>query len=109
MPIHTLDIQSPLDHRRGSSAADPVHSRGRTTDNFIREAQHLFQEHDLVVPERDSIELIVRLALEAQQLYFAAVLFEPDATQFDRFFSTFIKLCAADMADMSGLWLDRRE
>jgi hypothetical protein len=95
MPFPTATIHSPADQPSAtSSTAAYSRGRGRTTESFVREAEYVFLEHELIVPAREHLEPIVRLALQAQQLYFAGVLFEPDAAQLDQFFYAFIRLCA---------------
>jgi hypothetical protein len=61
----------------------------------VRRVLDVFADIDVIIPEQDQLESLTRLALQAQELYFAAVLFEPDASQLDHFLYAFIRLCAA--------------
>jgi hypothetical protein len=49
---------------------------------------------DLVAPERVHLDLIIKVAFNAQQMFFAAALFHPDSIDLDHFFDEFVRLCA---------------
>jgi len=42
----------------------------------VRRVLDVFADIDVIIPEQDQLESLTRLALQAQELYFAAVLFE---------------------------------
>jgi hypothetical protein len=69
-------------------------SRGLSVQSYVRRALNILANSDILAPEKDRLESVVRLALDAQQAYFSAALFHPDERQLDHFFEEFIQLCA---------------
>jgi hypothetical protein len=55
---------------------------------------NFFIENELIAPEEEHLELIVRFALRAQEFFLASALFFPDQIQLDHFFDEFVWLCA---------------
>jgi len=94
-----MDLSTPTtlsDVRQLSTTSDPVSacSRRLSPGSIVRRALNIFVAHDLVAPEQDQLAAIVRLALKAQELYFAAAVYHPDETQLNHFFDGFVQLCA---------------
>jgi hypothetical protein len=94
MSVKSLDVRSSDDQRL--SASEPTYSSARSfsAQSYVRRALNVFSNLEIVVPGKDHLELLVRLALDAQQLFFAVALFHPGETQLDHFFDEFIRLCA---------------
>jgi hypothetical protein len=59
----------------------------------IRNAVQILSEHDLALPELDSLATIVRSALTAQTLFFAAALHHPGRAELYQFFESFVLSC----------------
>ena len=59
----------------------------------IRNAVQILSEHDLALPELDSLAAIVRSALIAQTLFFAAALHHPGRAELYQFFESFVLSC----------------
>src|ERR1019366_7666700 len=80
MPVPTAIVQFPTDHHVHvtSSAADNAYGSSRTIQSYRSWAEYIFRDLGLIVPERDHLFSTVRLALRAQELYFAAALHQPD-------------------------------
>jgi hypothetical protein len=76
----------------------PVHTYGSvrslSVQDYVRRALNIFHDHGLVAPEDDHLELIARFALEAQQRFFTAALYDPDEAQLNHFFEAFVLFCA---------------
>jgi hypothetical protein len=94
MPFPSATVQSPADHPIPTSAAAYAYGRGRSTESFVRRAVYVFLDNGLIVPAQDHLESIVRLARQAQELFFAGATFHPDESQLDHFFLQFIRLSA---------------
>jgi hypothetical protein len=62
--------------------------------SYVRRALNVFLDNELVVPGDDRLELIARLALEAEQLFFTAALYHPEEAQLSHFFEAFVLFCA---------------
>jgi hypothetical protein len=52
-------------------------------------------EHDLAIAEFDRLTLIVKTALTARSLFFAAALHDPDTAEFYDFFEEFVLRCVS--------------
>jgi hypothetical protein len=78
------------------SAPGPAHDSNRSlsTHDYLQRAMNIFLDNELLAPEDDHLELIVRFALEAQQLFFTAALYDPEEAQLRRFFDEFVTFCA---------------
>jgi hypothetical protein len=94
MPFPSATVQSSADHHVTSSVADCAYGSSRTIQSYMRWAEYICRDLNLVVPEREHLESTVRLALRAQELYFAAALHHPSESQLDHFFRQFITLSA---------------
>ena len=78
------------------STPEPTYgsSRSLSVQSYVRRALNVFLDNELVVPGDDHLELIARLALEAEQLFFTAALYHPEEAQLSHFFKAFVMFCA---------------
>ena len=78
------------------SATKLTYTSGRSSSvqSYVRRALNVFLGNELVVPGDDHLELIARLALEAEQLFFTAALYHPEEAQLNHFFKAFVLFCA---------------
>lgn len=76
------------------SVPEYSHGSSRSVQSFVSWAEHLLRDLGLTVPDREHLESTVRLALRAQEFFFAAALHHPDKPQLDHFFRQFITLAA---------------
>jgi len=94
-----MDLSTPITQsnaRQPSTTSDLASARSRRLlpGSIVRQASNIFLAQDLVAPEQDQLEAIVRLALKAQELYFAAAVYHPNETHLEHFFNGFVLLCA---------------
>jgi len=61
---------------------------------YVRCAIDYLADHELPSPEFPRLLLIVQAALDAQALFFAAVLHDPTSQELDAFFTDFVTRCA---------------
>jgi hypothetical protein len=94
VPVPTAIVQSSAERPIATSAAAYAYGSSRTPEGFIRVAEYMFLDLQLIVPDRQQLETLVGLALKAQELFFGAALFHPDRHQLDYFFRQFITLAA---------------
>jgi hypothetical protein len=62
--------------------------------SYEHRAMEVLSELEVVVPGKDCVVSLVRLALDAQESFFAAALFHPDEANLDHFFDEFVRLSA---------------
>jgi hypothetical protein len=74
----------------------PVHDRQGyySAGEYVQRVTNILSNMDIVAPERVHLELIIKVAFNAQQMFFAAALFHPDSIDLDHFFDEFVRLCA---------------
>jgi hypothetical protein len=60
---------------------------------YLRHAVQILSEQDLAIPDWDQLTLIVRCALDAQSLFFAASIHDPSRTKLRQFFESFVLSC----------------
>jgi hypothetical protein len=60
---------------------------------YLRHAVQILFEQDLAIPDWDQLTLIVRCALDAQALFFAASICDPSRTELYQFFESFVLSC----------------
>jgi hypothetical protein len=68
----------------------------RTADilsHHLRRARQAIADYDLAAPLHSRLELTVKLAVEAELLFFNAAIFEPCQEERDLFFADFIRRC----------------
>jgi hypothetical protein len=68
----------------------------------IRDAVQILSEHDLALPELDRLAVIVRSALTAQTLFYAAALHRPGRTELYQFFESFVLSCVTLTRETEG-------
>jgi hypothetical protein len=93
MPVKSLDVPSSDDQRLSASAPTYASGRSLSAQSYMRRALNVFHDNELVAPDNRHLELIARLALEAQQLFFTAALYHPEEAQLNHFFNEFVLLC----------------
>jgi hypothetical protein len=64
------------------------------TQCYVQRVTNILSDMDIVAPERVHLELLIKVAFKAQQMFFAAALFHPDSNDSDHFFDEFVRLCA---------------
>ena len=80
-PIQLTSLSSPSSTERTDS---PVPYQ------YVAMAIEALAELDLDIEESDRLDLTVRLALQARDLFYASALYEPSDVELDRFFQEFI-------------------
>lgn len=90
----SASVPCAVKHPVTTSDAAYAYGNSRSVESLVRWAEYVFLDQKLTVPAREHLEAIVRLALRAQELFFAAALFPPDTHQLDHFFHQFIRLCS---------------
>jgi hypothetical protein len=91
----TRPILSSSEHPR-LSAPQPTNTvhHSFSTQCYVQRVTNILSNMDMVAPERVHLELIINVAFNAQQMFFAAALFHPDSIDLDHFFDEFVRLCA---------------
>lgn len=69
----------------------------------MRNAVQILSEHDLALPELDSLAAIVRSALTAQTIFFAAALHHPGRTELYQFFESFVLSCVTSTQETEDI------
>jgi hypothetical protein len=91
---HGSSHQVPLSTDRGLSQFTSLgHHSSLAT--YFRNALQILSEHDLAIAEFDRLTLIVKTALTAQSLFFAAALHDPDTAELYDFFEEFVLRCVS--------------
>jgi len=80
-PVAFLEQDCPLD-------------RNCSLQSYVHRAIEVLAELEVVVPSKDCVLSLVRLALDAQESFFAAALFHPDEANLNHFFHEFVRLSA---------------
>jgi hypothetical protein len=62
---------------------------------YATRARELLICHHERIPDDDRLDLLVRAAMEARALYYAAILAEPTTEDLDEFFDHFVICCAS--------------
>jgi hypothetical protein len=70
---------------------------------YLQLAVQVLVEHDLVPPEPEQLNRIVRSALAVQCLYFAACLYHPDKAELHHVFEAFVLRCVASDREKENL------
>jgi hypothetical protein len=66
--------------------------RNCSFDGYMCRGVEILEEIEIAVPTKEYLESLVRLALDAQRLFFAAASFHPEEAHLDHFFSEFLRL-----------------
>lgn len=94
MPLASATVPFPIHHPIASSMSEYTYGSGRTLQSYMSWADYIFRDLGLIISDPQHLESTVRLALQAQEFFFAAALHHPDGPQLDYFFKQFINLAA---------------
>ena len=81
---------SPCQAVRDQQAVSNQRSHESVPYYYVALAIEVLAERDLDIDENDRLDLTVRLALQARDLFYASALYEPSDVELDRFFQEFI-------------------
>jgi hypothetical protein len=89
-------------HQQSSMHINPValseqgcpSDRNCSLQSYVHRVMEVLAELEVVVLGKDCVVSLVRLALDAQESFFAAALFHPDEAHLDHFFHEFVRLSA---------------
>jgi hypothetical protein len=71
--------------------------------NHVQLAVQILSEHDLVLPEPDQLNLIVKSVLAVQDLYFDSCLHRPDKAELNEVFEMFLLACVTTIPETESL------
>jgi hypothetical protein len=76
-----------------SGGVDAYVTQNKSFAKYVSYAIQVLHEYNLVPPDVDRVTLIVRSALAAQNLFFAASLHHPERVELHQVFETFVLNC----------------